>query len=76
MMHEFNCKQVDILISKNQGLQMLYPKHHAYETSQIIMDKKVTKSTKMWSPQNTQIYPTVQDNTTKHKMYLITVQAS
>ena len=26
-------KQVDILISKNQALQMLYLKHHVYKTS-------------------------------------------
>ena len=39
------------------------------------MDKKLTKSTKIWSPQNKQTYPTVQtvtDNTIKHKKYLIT----
>ena len=28
-------KQVDILISKNQVLQMLYLKHHVYKTSEI-----------------------------------------
>ena len=26
-------KQVDILISKNQALQILYLKHHVYKTS-------------------------------------------
>ena len=34
------------------------------------MDKKLTKYTKTWSPQNIQTYPTVQtiiDNTIKHK---------
>ena len=34
------------------------------------MDKKLTKSTKIWSPQNEQTYLTVQtitDNTIKHK---------
>ena len=34
------------------------------------MDKKLTKSTNIQSPQNKQIYPTVQtviDNTIKHK---------
>ena len=43
------------------------------------MYKKLTKTTKIWSPQNMQIYPTVQavtDNTIKIQMYLITVQAS
>ena len=33
------------------------------------MDKKLTKSTKIWPPWNEQTYPTVQnatDNTTKH----------
>ena len=33
-------KQVDILISKNQVLQIIYLKHHAYKTSKIIMEKK------------------------------------
>ena len=42
-------KQVDTLISKNQALQILYLNHHdnAYKTSQIIVDKKLTKSTKI-----------------------------
>ena len=34
------------------------------------MDKKLTKSTKVWSLRNEQTYPTVQtvtDNTIKHK---------
>ena len=41
-----------------------------YKTSKIIMDKKVIKSMKIWSPQNEQTYLTVQtitDNTIKHK---------
>ena len=63
-----NLKQVDILISKNQALQILYLKHHdnIYKTLENIMDKKLTKSTKIWFPQNEQTYPTVQivtDNT-------------
>ena len=36
----------------------------------IIMDKKLTKYTKTWTPQNMQTCPTVQtifDNTIKHK---------
>ena len=36
-------KQVDILISKNQALQMLYLKHCVHKTSKNIMDKKPTK---------------------------------
>ena len=36
-------KLVDILISKNQALQILYLKHHVYKTSQIIMGKKFNK---------------------------------
>ena len=62
--------QFDILISKNQALQMLYLKHHVHRTSWIIMDKKLTKSAKIWSLWNKQIYPTVQtviDNTIKQK---------
>ena len=43
-------KQVDILISKNQVLQILCLKHHVYKTSYIIMDKKLTKSMKIRSP--------------------------
>ena len=37
-----NCQkeQVDILISKNQVIQIIYLKHHVCETSLIIMDKK------------------------------------
>ena len=61
-------KQVDILISKNQALQMLYLKHHVYK---IIMDKKLTKSKKNCSPQNKQTYPavrTVTDNTIKQNI--------
>ena len=49
---------------------MLFLKHHVYKTSEIIMDKKLTKYTKIWSPQKKQTYPTVQtvtDNTIKHK---------
>ena len=42
MAHD-SCKQVDILISKNQVLQILYLKHHVYKTSQIIMDTKLNK---------------------------------
>ena len=36
-------KQVDILISKNHALQILYLKHYnnEHKTSQIIMDKKL-----------------------------------
>ena len=30
---EDQSKQVDILISKNQALQILYLKHHAYKAS-------------------------------------------
>ena len=66
-------KQAEIFISKNQALQMLYLKHHVNKTSQVIIDKKVTKSTKIWSPRNKQIYLTVQtvtDNTLKHKCTL------
>ena len=37
-------KQVDILISKDQALQILYLKHHVYKLHKIIMDKKLTKS--------------------------------
>ena len=33
-------KQADILISENQELQIIYLKHHVYETSKIITDKK------------------------------------
>ena len=40
-------KQVDILISINQVLQVLYLKHHVYKTSLIIMNNKLTKSTKI-----------------------------
>ena len=40
-------QQVDILISKNLVLPMLYLKHHVYKTSQIIMDKKLTKCMKI-----------------------------
>ena len=38
-------KQVDILISKKQALQILYLKHHdnVYKTPQIIVDKKLNK---------------------------------
>ena len=41
-----------------------------YNQVKIIMDKKLTKSTKIQSPHNKQTYPTVQtvtDNTIKHK---------
>ena len=37
------------------------------------MDKELTKSMKIWSPRNKQIYPTLQtvnDNTIKHKCTL------
>ena len=67
-------QQVDILVYKNQALPILYLKHHVYKTSYIIMDKKLTKSTKIWSLRNEQTYPTVQtvtDNIIKHKTYLI-----
>ena len=37
----YEFKQVDILISKNQALQILYLKQHAYKSSQI---RKLTKS--------------------------------
>ena len=51
-------KQVDILISKNQALYLnimiMYIKLH-----KIIIDKKLTKSTKIWSLWNKQTYPTV-----------------
>ena len=40
-------KQVDILISKNQVLQILYLRHYVYKATQITMDKKPTKSTKI-----------------------------
>ena len=45
----YKLKQVDILTSKNQALQILYLKHHdnVYKTSYIIMDKKLTKSMKI-----------------------------
>ena len=52
---------------------MLCLKHHAYKTSYIIMDKELTKSTKISSPQNKQTCPTVQtitDNTIKLKRTL------
>ena len=39
--------QVDIFISKNLEMQMLCLKHHVYKTSQIIMDNKLTKYTKI-----------------------------
>ena len=41
-------KQVDILISKNQALQVLYLKHHnnEYKTSYIIKDKKLNLITR------------------------------
>ena len=31
-MNQYTAKQVDILISKNQALQIIYLKHHLYET--------------------------------------------
>ena len=40
-------KQDDILISKNQVLQMLYLKHHVCKALLIIMDKKLTKYMKI-----------------------------
>ena len=45
----FSVKQVDILISKNQALQILYLQHHdnVYKTSLIIIYKKLTKSLKI-----------------------------
>ena len=45
-------KQVDILISINQALQILHLKHHdnVYKTSYFIMDKKLTKSMKNLIP--------------------------
>ena len=49
---------------------MLCLKHHVYKTSQVIMDKKLTKYMKILSPQNIQTYSTVQtitDNTIKHQ---------
>ena len=53
-------EKVDIFISQNQALQILYLKHHVYKTYEIIMDKKLMKSTKIWSPQNKQTYSTLQ----------------
>ena len=40
-------KQVDILISKNQALQIIYLKHHDNVYKIAIMDKKLTKSMKI-----------------------------
>ena len=50
-------KQIDILISKNQALQ-IYLKHHdnVYKTPYIIVDKKLTKSTKVLTLGNKQTY--------------------
>ena len=69
-------KQVDILISKNQAMQ-IYLKHHdnVYKTPKIIVDKKLTKSTKILTLRNKQTYipystKTVTDNTITHKRTL------
>ena len=63
-------EQVDILASKNQALQILYPKHHVYKTSKIIMDKNFTKfliPTKLTTiPYNTKSYNTIKY---KHTLY-------
>ena len=61
-------KQVDILISKSQTLQhytlnIMYIKLH-----KIIMDKKPTKSMKIWSSGNEQIYLTLQIVTTQYNI--------
>ena len=58
-------QQVNILISKNQALQIIYLKHHdnVYKTSSIVMDKKPWKFYE-------QTYPTVQtetDNNINHR---------
>ena len=73
-----NCKvkQVDILISKNQALQVLYFKHHVYKTSLITMDKKLNEIHKNSIPTKltTLPYYTIQYN--KTQTYLITGQPS
>ena len=40
-------EQVDILISKNQVPHIWYLKYCVYKTTEILMDKKYTKSTKI-----------------------------
>ena len=59
-------EQVDILISKTRrckyySLNIMYTK-----LMKIIMDKKLMKSTKIWSPSNEQTYPTLQTVTTQY----------
>ena len=58
-------KQVDILISTNQTLQILHLKHQVYKISEIIMDKKPTKSTKIDPHKNKQPYDTLLNTSNK-----------
>ena len=48
--YKYLLQQVDILIFKNQVLQIMYLKHHAYETSKVITDKKPNETHKNLNP--------------------------
>ena len=62
-------KQVDIFISKNQALQILYLKHYALvKVHKLSWIRKSTKSTKVWY-QHTVQYKILQHN--KTQTYLI-----
>ena len=49
-------EQVDILVSKNQALQILYLKHHVYKLSQV---RNLIKSTKIKHPYHTVLIHTL-----------------